>query len=260
MTPTTPRHPRKVTLQAFTLIELLTVIAIIGILAAIIIPTVGKVRESAKDATCLSNLKQIGQAALMWSADNKDKFFRSDIGTQSPARSYNGVVTNNGKYNDLLAPYAQKSQNGAIGKTIFACPSDNRVQDANLGPRPTGIGYAYNLGIYPAHRISNANPEVPLVRIRNPSRLIMFSEAGGQGFDTLSNGLNTARASAGDAIDPYLFRFAFMHGASGYRNNLLYNDPSQPTGGRAHVVYFDGHTKAIKLTDMKIDELSPLYQ
>lgn len=46
--------------QAFTLIELLTVIAIIGILAAIIIPTVGKVRDSAKKAQCVSNLKQIG--------------------------------------------------------------------------------------------------------------------------------------------------------------------------------------------------------
>ncbi|MEZ0218082.1 MAG: type II secretion system protein, partial [Rariglobus sp.] len=38
--------------RAFTLIELLTVIAIIGVLAAILIPTVGRVRESAKSSTC----------------------------------------------------------------------------------------------------------------------------------------------------------------------------------------------------------------
>ena len=51
--------------RAFTLIELLTVIAIIGILAAILIPTVGAVRVQAKQATCVSNLRQVGVAAAV---------------------------------------------------------------------------------------------------------------------------------------------------------------------------------------------------
>lgn len=59
--------------RAFTLIELLTVIAIIGILAAILIPVVGKVRESAKQATCASNLRQIGQAYLMYAGDHDER-------------------------------------------------------------------------------------------------------------------------------------------------------------------------------------------
>ncbi|AHF91554.1 N-terminal cleavage protein [Opitutaceae bacterium TAV5] len=58
--------------SAFTLIELLTVIAIIGILAAIIIPTVGKVRETARRIVDASNLRQIGQAALIFATDNQD--------------------------------------------------------------------------------------------------------------------------------------------------------------------------------------------
>ncbi|WP_052361492.1 type II secretion system protein [Geminisphaera colitermitum] len=56
---------------AFTLIELLTVIAIIGILAAIIIPTAGRVRESARDAQCKSNLRQIGVAVTLYVNDNR---------------------------------------------------------------------------------------------------------------------------------------------------------------------------------------------
>jgi prepilin-type N-terminal cleavage/methylation domain-containing protein len=56
----------------FSLIELLTVIAILGILAAIIIPTVGKARETAQRAVDASNLRELGKAALIYAADNRD--------------------------------------------------------------------------------------------------------------------------------------------------------------------------------------------
>lgn len=56
---------------AFTLIELLTVIAIIGILAGILIPTVGSVRKTAQTAACVSNLRQIGVAFQLHAEANK---------------------------------------------------------------------------------------------------------------------------------------------------------------------------------------------
>jgi len=63
-----PRHPR---LHVSRI--LLTVIAIIGILAAIIIPTVGKVRETAQRTVDASNLREIGKAAMIYAADNNDR-------------------------------------------------------------------------------------------------------------------------------------------------------------------------------------------
>lgn len=60
--------------KAFTLIELLVVIAIIAILAAILFPVFAQAKEAAKDTQALSNVKNIGTAHLIYTADYDDTF------------------------------------------------------------------------------------------------------------------------------------------------------------------------------------------
>src|SRR4030095_4425829 len=76
-----PRAPRSRKLfRAFTLIELLVVIAIIAILAAMLLPALSRAKEKATRTRCMSNLKQVCLATIMYSSDYKDKLPRMTTG------------------------------------------------------------------------------------------------------------------------------------------------------------------------------------
>jgi prepilin-type N-terminal cleavage/methylation domain-containing protein len=73
--------------QGFTLIELLVVIAIIAILAAILMPVFAQAREKSRQASCLSNLKQIGLATMMYVQDY-DETYPSNLALSIPGTSF----------------------------------------------------------------------------------------------------------------------------------------------------------------------------
>ncbi|WP_043584481.1 DUF1559 domain-containing protein, partial [Geminisphaera colitermitum] len=143
--------------RAFTLIELLTVIAIIGILAAIIIPTVGKVRDSARAASCRSNLRQLGTATLLYVEDTRGKIF------PYPA-------TDADRWNALLMPYVGAQPK--IPCPVYLCPGA-RLPLTTPGWYPR-ITYAIN----PTLHAHNGGNEPRIGSLPNRSQIILFADSG----------------------------------------------------------------------------------
>ena len=97
--------------SAFTLIELLVVIAIIAILAAILFPVFAQAREKARQTSCLSNCRQMGNASMMYVQDNDETFYMNQYDTGGPT------------WADLIQPYVKTP-------LLMRCPDAPNPYDA----------------------------------------------------------------------------------------------------------------------------------
>lgn len=204
--------------RGFTLIELLVVIAIISILAAILFPVFARARENARRTSCLSNLKQIGLAAMQYTQDYDEHyvplFWRA--GTGWPAAAVNqtdpsmpgayyrtGYGDGSGHkvvWMDLLFPYTKSIQ-------VYQCPNAKRMFSSTV-PYP---GYGYNCAFYGVNcAYTNAQAAltpIKLMTVQRPAEVFMFLDYNFSGMNAAPN-IYMSRAIPGnpdyDSLAPHL--------------------------------------------------------
>ncbi len=229
--------------RGFTLIELLVVIAIIAILAAILFPVFAKAREKARQASCQSNLKQIGLAFLMYMQDYDGRWpywhwgrHRGNINPTDGPQALQWYVR--------LDPYIKNTQ-------IFACPSrsdyggcrwcyanpdDGRYQSRYPAFRYIHYGYNECFSVNCCNKRKDAD-------LKYPAEILLvgdcFASLGGWENNNLRILYRYAAAGTG-------------HPCIGCGGTVPSNmDDYAPHNGGSNICYADGHVKWIRWSQLK---------
>jgi prepilin-type N-terminal cleavage/methylation domain-containing protein/prepilin-type processing-associated H-X9-DG protein len=135
--------------RAFTLVELLIVIAIIGVLVGLLMPTVGRAREAARRAACLSNLRQVHQSFLLFAEENDGLVpvgYRGLGNPPKPRKQFNSMIYSGTSRKFCL--FGALYQTGHMKQPeIFFCPSNEDPQNSfntAINPWPPATDPAVN--------------------------------------------------------------------------------------------------------------------
>jgi prepilin-type N-terminal cleavage/methylation domain-containing protein/prepilin-type processing-associated H-X9-DG protein len=192
--------------SAFTLIEILVVIAIIALLAAIIFPTFTRTRENARGISCASNLKQIGLALMQYTEDYEG--FHPVAGADVPWDTID-PTTQNYSWMQQVQAYVKDRQ-------VFHCPSDGDSE------------YSYFLGSRAAYIVAGQFAATDTRRIEYPTAFVVSG-------DTFSRNGSFAVTDA-DKDD-------YSQNCVGGEANGTPSIEWQRHNGGQNILFADGHAK-----------------
>ena len=207
--------------QGFTLIELLVVVAIIALLSAILLPALSRAKTRAKGIQCVSNLRQMGAAAQIYTGDNADAYPVAYYWDEDSGTDYAWDLTTIEGDSNQIIPGLLWGGSGNI--KIQQCPAFTGNADWLTDPY---TGYNYNTS-YIGHGQGEAIPEpAKNSAVHHPAKTVIFGD--GQ----YANGADKfMRAPFPNPGDDFQGRYS---GTQGFRHN-----------GRTNAGFCDGHTEIL---------------
>lgn len=217
--------------RAFTLVELLISIGIIGLLIGILMPALFKARQAGRKTLCLSNLRSLAIAQAMYAAENKNLLVVADDGSHNIQGSWIG----------LLTPYAGKP-------LVRICPEDtspffDQPSIATGNPVLRTTSYAINNYVSPTHS-PLAEPVRRITQVKHSSRVIQFVELAESGSYAVA-----------DHIHVQLFYSSAVPHLTLTRINAQmpvgrHGGTRRQWSGVLNYAFLDGHVESLALSDV----------
>jgi prepilin-type N-terminal cleavage/methylation domain-containing protein len=217
--------------NALTLVELLVVIAVICILAALLFPGISGSKENAKRTLCMNDLRQLGTGIHMYLDDQYNGSPGSSNATHSPFLAWTD-------YRDLIKNYVGVKGAASAQDRVFACPSDTFFYDMRKNgqgyvPHPMHeqadhafTSYAYNAGMFSTPPTTNS-----------PGTTNYYGIAGRR-LETVRNPARTVLIAEVPAFSPYSWH---QPKRPLIKDNATFND------ARNMVCFIDGHSSYLKI-------------
>ena len=209
--------------RAFTLVELLVVIAVIAILAAILLPVLANAKARAQRTTCLNNLKQINLGTRLYADENGDVL---------PNLGYLTYIT----YREAIKGYAGLNGPSSPNDRIFACPADTFYYDELTVALVTSGRHLSTNYDFSSYFFNGANLVTNYINVDFNG---ILPGIGGQKISTIKNPARTIMVAEAPAVLPYSWHRP--------QSPLPGDDVPMFDNAWDIVSYVDGHLNYIKI-------------
>ena len=240
----TQSHPGN---SAFTLVELLVTIAVIGILAALLLPALARSRSSAQRTQCASNLRQLGLAAEMYWDENGGSCFRYIFGTTNSGQilwfGWLDAGQSEGQRPFDLSRGALYSYINA--SSVRLCPT-LYLSLGQFKMKADNVVFSYGYNRYLSAAITQ--PPIKIGQVRQPTEIALFADAAQ---------VNDFQAPASPS-NPMIEEWYYIDVNTNYSSPFNYPNGHFRHAQRANVIFCDGHVGLETFVPGSIDPKLPL--